>query len=69
MILKLKFRQDFYGEKIFCVGKKLVKLSTCHLSLTDSLTPSLISLIFVMRCCCLVEILNSVLDRDYEKEI
>ena len=27
-ILKLKFRQDLYGEKIFYVGKKLVKLST-----------------------------------------
>ena len=26
--LKLEFRQDFYGEKIFYVGKKLVKLST-----------------------------------------
>ena len=26
--LKLEFRQDFYDEKIFYVGKKLVKLST-----------------------------------------
>ena len=25
-ILKLKFRQDLFGEKIFCVGKKLAKL-------------------------------------------
>ena len=25
-ILKLKFRQDFCGEKIFCVGKKLAQL-------------------------------------------
>ena len=30
--LKLEFRQDFYGEKIFCVGKKLVKLSTLSLA-------------------------------------
>ena len=39
-ILKLKFRQDLYGEKIFYVGKKLVKLSTLATLVTHWLTHS-----------------------------
>ena len=38
--LKLEFRQDFYGEKIFYVGKKLVKLSTLATLVTHWLTHS-----------------------------
>ena len=39
-ILKLKFRQDLYGEKIFYVGKKLVKLPTLATLVTHWLTHS-----------------------------
>ena len=46
--LKLKFRQDLYGEKIFYVGKKLVKLSTLATLVTHLLTHScLVNLIEV----------------------
>ena len=37
-ILKVKFRQDLYGEKIFYVGKKLVKLPTLATLVTHSAT-------------------------------
>ena len=51
-ILKLKFRQDICGEKIFCVGKKLVKLSTLATLVTHSLTHScLVNLIDVTLAC------------------
>ena len=43
-ILKLKCRQDFYGEKIFRVGKGPVKLSTLATLVTHWLTHSVTNL-------------------------